>query len=155
VAGSLLVALPAYQATAVEAAANVGELVQPSWPPYLSLVSDSGFAPIRVETAFVDQLAREPGELLTDNSGLAAAAGKRVEFEFQIFQLLIAEGYWAEQPILDAVNTRRFSLVALMHPLDGSVDGTRWTPALRAALRAAYAPAGQQSGFWLYRPRDP
>jgi hypothetical protein len=91
--------------------------------------------------------------LLTDNSGLAVAAGKRIEFEFQIFQLLNAEGYWSERPILDAVATRRFSLVALMHPLDGPVDGTRWTPALRATLQAAYVPAGQVAGFWLYRPR--
>ena len=94
----------------------------------------------------------ETGDLLTDNSGLAVAAGKRIEFEFQIFQLLNAEGQWSEQPILDAVAARRFSLVALMHPLDGPVEGTRWTPALRAALRAAYVPAGQQAGFWLYRP---
>ena len=68
-------------------------------------------------------------------------------------QLLIAEGYWSEQPILDAVAARRFSLVALMHPLDGPLGGTRWTPAMRAALRDAYVPAGEQSGFWLYLPK--
>jgi hypothetical protein len=40
-----------------------------------------------------------------------------------------------------------------MHPLDGLVDGPRWTPALRQALQREYAPAGEMSGFWLYRPR--
>jgi hypothetical protein len=152
-AGSLFVALPAYQANAGEAAGNAIELLQPSSPHYLSLVGDTGAIPLRVDAGFVDRVAREPGELLTDNSGLAVAAGKRVEYEFQIFQLLNAEGQWSEQPILDAVATRRFSLVALMHPLDGPVEGTRWTPALRAALRAAYVPVGQEAGFWLYRPR--
>jgi hypothetical protein len=37
--------------------------------------------------------------------------------------------------------------------VEGPVDGTRWTHGLHAALRAAYEPAGYQSGFWLYRPR--
>jgi hypothetical protein len=117
-------------------------------------VGDGGDAPYRVEARLIDEVAHEPGDLLTDNSGLAAAAGKRIEFEFQIFQLLIAEGHWSEQPILDAIAARRFSLVALMHPLDGPLAGTRWTPALRSALEAAYAPAGGEAGFWLYRPRE-
>jgi hypothetical protein len=82
------------------------------------------------------------------------AAGKRIEFEFQIFQLLAVEDHWSEQPILDAIAAHRFSLVALMHPLDGPVEGTRWTPAVRQALSQAYTPAGTDSGFWLYRPRS-
>jgi hypothetical protein len=154
VAGALLIAIPGYQASAIEAAATVGDLLRPPTPHYLSLVGDGdGIAVMRIDAGFIDQVAREPGEVLTDNSGLAVAAGKRIEFEFQIFQLLSAEGHWSEQPIVDAVNTRRFGLVALMHPLDGSVDGTRWTPGLQAALQAGYEPAGQQAGFWLYRPR--
>jgi hypothetical protein len=154
VAGSLFVAMPGYQASATEAAANLAELIQPSSPRYLSLVGDGdGISTLRVDSRFVDQIARTQGELLTDNSGLAVAARKRIEFEFQIFQLLRAEGHWSEQPILDASAARRFSLVALMHPLDGPISGTRWTPALRAALREAYVADGEQSGFWLYRPR--
>ena len=153
VVGSLLIAAPAYQATAVEAATTLGDVLRPATPRYMSLVSDVGALPYRVEERFVAQVAREPGELLTDNSGLAVAAGKRIEFEFQIFQLLAVEGHWSEQPILDAVAAQRFSLVALMHPLDGPADGTRWTPAMRQALMQAYAPAGTDSGFWLYRPR--
>jgi hypothetical protein len=152
VAGSLFIAVPGYQALAVEAAANSAEVLRPSGPHYVSLVGDGGAAPLRIDAALVDRIAQERGDLLTDNSGLAVAAGKPIEFEFQIFQLLEAEGQWSEQPVLDAIAARRFSLVALMHPLDGPVDGTRWTPALRAALRAAYVPDGEQAGFWLYRP---
>jgi hypothetical protein len=107
-----------------------------------------------VDASFVDYLAQQSGDLLTDNSGLAVAADKPVTFEFQIFQLLEAEGHWSEQPILDAVGARRFSLVALMHPLDGPIDGTRWSSTLRDALLAAYEPAGTSAGFWLYRPRQ-
>jgi hypothetical protein len=155
VAGSLFIAIPAYQAGAFESAANLQDLVQSPSPGYLSLVGDGDYraAPLRVQAGFVDWVAHQPGDLLTDNSGLAVAAGKRIEFEFQIFQLLNAEGYWSDQPILDAVAARRFSLVALMQPLDGPVGSPRWTPQLRAALRTAYVPDGLRAGFWLYRPR--
>jgi hypothetical protein len=152
-AGTLLFALPGYQATARQAADAVQEAVWPESPRYLSLVNDVGRAPLRVRTSFVARIADEPGELLTDNPGLAVAAGKRVAYEFQIFQLLRAEGRWSDEPIVQAIRDRRFALVALMHPLESNLDGTRWTPAVRAALQAAYAPAGQDSGFWLYRPR--
>jgi hypothetical protein len=152
IAGSLFVAVPAYQATAVEAALNFRDLAGTGSPRYVSLVSDRGSDPYRVDARFIEQIAREPGDVLTDNSGLAVAAGKRVAYEFQIFQLLNVEGRWAERPILDAIAARRFSLVAVMHPLDGPAEGTRWTASLRSALLAAYRPAGAQAGFWLYRP---
>jgi hypothetical protein len=153
IVGSLLIPLPAYQATAVEAAQNLVEAMRPSGSRYVLLVADRGAAPYRVETGFVAEIARESGDVLTDNSGLAVAAGKRIAYEFQIFQLLNVEGYWSDRPILDAVAARRFSLVAVMHPLDGPSQGTRWTATLRDALTAAYAPAGTRGGFWLYRPR--
>jgi hypothetical protein len=152
-AGTLLFAMPAYQATARQAADAVKEVLWPESPAYLSLISDVGYAPLRVPTSFVRRIAEQPGDVLSDNSGLVAAAGKPILFEFQIFQLLRAEGRWSDEPIVAAVEARRFSLVALMHPLDAPIGATRWTPAVRAALQAAYAPAGRESEFWLYRPR--
>ena len=152
IAGALLIAVPAYQATATALGFAAADRLQLAPPRYVSLVGDGESTPMRVDSAFVDFVAQEPGDLLTDNSGLAAAAGKRIEFEFQIFQLLRADDHWSQQPILDAIAARRFSLVALMHPLDGSIDNTRWSPELQAALLEAYVPAGAQSGFWLYRP---
>jgi hypothetical protein len=155
VIGSLLVAVPGYQATAVQVGQTAMDRLHPPEPHYLSFIADDdGAAAYRVDARFVDFVAHQPGDLLTDNSGLAVAAGKRIMYEFQIFQLLQAEGYWSEQPILEAVVARRFALVALMHPLDGPTTGTRWSPRLQSALEAAYAPAGDQAGFWLYRPRS-
>jgi hypothetical protein len=150
VAGALMFATPGYQATAREASDSLREVLTPSG--YLSLVNDVGTAPLRVERSFVDRIAAEPGDLLTDNPGLAVAARKPVLHEFQIFQLLHVEGRWSERPILDAIEARRFSLVALMHPLHGPAEGTRWTASIRDALLSAYLTTGQQSGFWLYRP---
>jgi hypothetical protein len=142
VAGALLFAVPAYQATVQEAAEALGERHAAGVPSKVTLVGDADARVIRVDGSLVSRVAQEPGDVLTDNSGLAVAAGKRIEYEFQIFQLLQAEGRWSEGPILEAVRTRRFSLVALMHPLDGPTDGPRWTPAIRAALLEAYAPLG-------------
>jgi hypothetical protein len=155
IAGALLIAVPAYQATATDVGGSAFDLLRPSTPTYLSLVSDAGTDPYRVDAAFIDFVAHEPGELLTDNSGLAVAAGKPIEYEFQIFQLVGAEGHWSEQPIVDAIDARRFSLVALMHPLDGPIADTRWSSAIQAALLANYVDAGSRAGFWLYRPRPP
>jgi hypothetical protein len=152
VCGALLVAVPGYQATAVEATTTLRDRLWPTTPAYLSLVGDGGPAPYRVDSQFIQQVAREPGALLTDNPGLAVAADKPITYEFQIFQLLLAEGHWSEEPILAAIRARQFGLVALMHPLDAPIPQTRWTPAIRDALLAAYVPAGQQAGFWLYRP---
>jgi hypothetical protein len=154
IAGALLIAVPGYQATATELALTAADALQPTSPHYLSFVGDAGATPLRIDAAFVDYVAHQPGDLLTDNSGLAVAAGKRIEYEFQIFQLLRVEDGWSEQPILEAIAQRRFSLVVLMHPLDASVDDTRWSPALQSALQAAYKPAGDQAGFWLYVPRE-
>ena len=82
------------------------------------------YEPMRIDAALVDYVAQQPGELLTDNSGLAVAAGKPIEFEFQIFQLLRGDDHWSEQPVLEAIAEHRFALVALMHPLDGPIDNT-------------------------------
>jgi hypothetical protein len=151
-AGALLYGVTAYQATARAALDLLKDIVSPQSPAYLSLVSDTGTAPLRVQTSFVDRIAREPGELLTDNPGLAVAAGKPITYEFQFFQLLSVEGRWSDGPIVEAIRARRFPLVALMHPLSTPVEHTRWTPGIRDALQASYIPAGQESGFWLYRP---
>ncbi len=150
VAGALLIAMPGYQASAREAIDSLREAAAPTG--YMTLVSDVGIAPFRVERGFVQRIAAEPGEVLTDNPGLAVAAGKPIVYEFQIFQLLHVEGRWSQAPILEAIAAKRFGLVALMHPLDGPAEGTRWTGAIRDALLKTYVPAGQQSGFWLYRP---
>ncbi|HEY1292656.1 MAG TPA: hypothetical protein VGJ60_06135 [Chloroflexota bacterium] len=153
IAGALLIAVPAYQATATALSFAAADRLQSGTSQYVSMVGDGDTTPMRVDSAFVDFVAQQPGDLLTDNSGLAVAAGKRIEFEFQIFQLLRADDHWSQTPILEAIAARRFSLVALMHPLEGAVDNTRWSPEVQAALLEAYVPAGQQAGFWLYRPR--
>jgi hypothetical protein len=155
-AGALLIAVPAYQATAMDAADSLAALAEPPETSYLSLIGDGAHyaPPLRVDVGLANALAREPGDLLTDNSGLSVAADKPIMYEFQIFQLLEAEKRWTEEPIVEAINARRFAVVALMHPLDGPTQDTRWTPGIVAALQQAYEPAGAQDGFWLYRPRS-
>jgi hypothetical protein len=137
---TLLTSVPAYQATVSqtldqEVARATGERA-----PRMDLVQ---------------VIAGEPGAVLTDDPDLAVEASKRVEFEFVVFTILAMQGVWNEQPILDAITARQFSLVVLLESLDEPVRppiAARYSEHVRAALRAAYAPAGQQSGYWLYRP---
>src|SRR5205814_5350810 len=62
VLGSLFIAVPGYQASAVEAAANMSDLLHPASPRYLSLVGDGGGSlPLRVDARLVDSIARDSG----------------------------------------------------------------------------------------------
>jgi hypothetical protein len=141
VLASLLISIPAYQATMTQAVttAVTGHSAE-SWQ--------------RLEAAAL--VANEPGPLLTDDPDLAIQARKRVEFEL-IYTLLALEGLWDESPILDAIEARHFGLVALLESLDAPpppqpIRSAHFTERVRQALRSAYAPAGQIDGYWLYRP---
>ncbi|MBV9597288.1 MAG: hypothetical protein JOZ87_10515 [Chloroflexi bacterium] len=140
VLASLLTCLPAYQATLNESVA-------------MAVTGRSADDAGRFDAAPL--VAGEPGPVLTDDPGLAILAGKRVEFEL-IFTLLAIQGIWDESPILNAIRAREFGLVIVQEPLDAPsrpLTSERFTETVRAALREAYAPAGQLGGYWLYRPR--
>ena len=132
--------VPAYQATVSQA---------------VELHVRGAIGSIVAQREVAPALAAEPGAVLTDDPGLAILAGKRVEFESVIFTILATQGVWDETPILDAIRARRFGLVVLQQSLDEPprpLIAARWTERVRAALRANYAPAMQQAGYWLYRP---
>ena len=140
VLASLLICVPAYQATVSQA---------------LELHVGGATGGIGPQLQVVPVLAAEPGAVLTDDPGLAVLAGKRVEFEFVIFTILASQGVWDETPILNAIGSRQFGLVVLEESLDEPprpLISARLTARVRAALQSAYAPAGQQAGYWFYRP---
>ena len=134
---ALLMVVPGYRAVAGEA---------------LEVLPAGGAGAVRTQLELAPALAAEPGELLTDDPGLAIAAGKSILFEFVIFRLLAEQGVWDERPILEAIAARRFDLVALRAPLDAPLGDVEWTAGVRDALRASYAPVGEVAGRWFYRP---
>jgi hypothetical protein len=137
---ALLMGVPAYQATVSQA---------------LDLHFGGAAASTAAQVDVAPLVASEPGPVLTDDPGLALLAGKRIEFEFVIFTILAAQGVWDERPILDAIEARRFGLVVLEVSLDEPprpLISARYSTRVRAALQATYTPAGQQSGYWFYRP---
>jgi hypothetical protein len=141
VLASLLIGVPAYQAT-----------VSQALDLHLGGATGGGAAQLGVAAV----VAAEPGRVLTDDPGLAILAGKPVEFESIVFTILAVQGVWDETPILDAIRARRFGLVALTESLDDPprpLIAARLTETVRAALRSTYAAAGQQAGYWFYRPR--
>jgi hypothetical protein len=138
VLAGLLTVVPGYAAT-VTATAQLALMDKP--PAQLAIAAD---------------VAREPGDVLTDDPSLALLAGKPVEFEFIIFTILAAGHIWDERPILDAIASHRFSLVILSQPLEEPAQpliSARWSPAVHDAILANYAAAGQDGAYWLYRER--
>jgi hypothetical protein len=141
VLASLLMSIPAYQATMTQAVTTAA-------------AGHSADSSQRLEAAGL--IANEPGPLLTDDPDLSLQAGKRVEFEL-IYTLLALEGVWDESPVLDAIAARHFGLVALLEPLEAPpqpqpLRSAHFTERVRQALRSAYTPSGQIEGYWLYRP---
>jgi hypothetical protein len=140
VLAALLIGLPAYQATAREGLR--ARLLGPS-------------AAERGQLGLAGRIAQEPGDVLTDEPSLSVLAGKPLQFEFVVFNLLARHGLWDERPILDAIAQRRFSLVVLTSPIDGPPKReieSRWTDSVAQAIQEAYAFDSQQEGYWLYRP---
>ena len=140
VLAALMMSIPAYQATVYQSLA-------------LRLVGPTGA--IVAQLATVPLAASEPGEVLTDDPGLALMAGKPIQFEFVIFTLLAGQGVWDEGPILDAIQGRRFDLIILSQSIETPprrLIEARWTETVRQAVQAAYQPAGQHGGYSLYRP---
>ena len=137
VAGALLVPIPGYQAVVREALHS---------PPLGAMAGAQG------QLALQPLVAAEPGDILTDEPALAVAAGKPVDYEFVIFELLVRQGLWDERPILDAIEAQRFGLVILSTPLEAPPDQARWAPTLVAALKMSYTTAGYVGDYWLYRP---
>jgi hypothetical protein len=140
VLAALLIGLPAYQATALQGLRTRLVGASPTERGQLDLAG---------------RIAQEPGDILTDDPGLSLLAGKPVQFEFIVFNLLARHGLWDERPILDAVAQRRFSLVVLTGPIDGPPKReieSRWTDSIAQAIQQAYVFDSQQEGYWLYRP---
>jgi hypothetical protein len=139
--GGLLIALPAYQATAYEGL----------------LLTQTGETPGLHDQAQLTQLVvQTPGEVFTDEPGIAIAAGKTIQFEAVIYTVLAEQHLWDQTPVLDAIREKRFSLVVLDESLDDEpppTEAERVTRTVHDALHDAYEPIGQQNGFWLYRPR--
>jgi hypothetical protein len=145
IAAALLIAVPGYHAAFREAAM----LLPGPLPGQEAAAEEAGMVRNR---QFLAQLASEPGPLLTDEPALAVAVGKPILFEATIFKVLAEQGHWDERPILEAIAARHFTLVVLTDSLDRPSKVTRLTSAVRDALAAAYAPAGESDGYWLYRP---
>jgi hypothetical protein len=140
VLAAVVMSVPAYQATAYAVLAARLGVPSATTPPQLSAAQ---------------LVASEPGEVLTDDPGMALMAGKSIQYEFVIFTLLAAQGVWDERPIVDAIRDQRFSLVIVTQPLETPTPRlieSRWTETVRQALLSAYVPADQYGGYYLYRP---
>jgi hypothetical protein len=131
-------------------------MVTPGYAATVNQTAQMAIADSAPQVEVATWLADQPGQVLTDDPGLAVLAGKPVEFEFIIFTILAEQHIWDEQPILDAITARRFSVVILSQPLETPqprMISARWTAAVQNAIQTSYMPDGQEGVYWVYRPR--
>jgi trehalose/maltose transport system permease protein len=98
---------------------------------------------------------RAGGTVLADeNMDLLALAGRPIYLQpFEMTQLARA-GAWNQQPLLDAIDSKAFSLVMLFNPPGADLLNQRWTPEMLAAIGRNYRVAEQIGSTVVYRP-DP
>jgi len=102
------------------------------------------------QTALVQQIAAAEKPVASENMTLLMRAGKPVIFEPAIVTELAAVGRWNEAPLVAMIRDGGF---AFMITTDNDTGGFRRSPAVYAAMRAAY-PRVEQVGprLWLHLP---
>ncbi len=97
------------------------------------------------------------GQVLADEyNGLLSIRGHAPYiYPYQFWQLQQA-GLWSDQPLIDAIQNKRFALVAWYEPNapdEAPYIVYRWSPAVRQAVYDNYVEAGYVGGTVLYEPR--
>jgi hypothetical protein len=105
------------------------------------------------QTALVWRIAEAKKPVASENMTLLMQAGKPVIFEPAIVTELAALGKWDEAPLVEMIRSGGFAFMITTDDRPGG--GPRRTPAVDAAMRAAY-PRVEQVGpeLWLNRPAD-
>jgi hypothetical protein len=105
------------------------------------------------QTALVRRIAEAKKPVASENMTLLMQAGKPVIFEPAIVTELAVLGKWDETPLVGMIRSGGFAFMITTDDRPGG--GPRRTPAVDAAMRAAY-PRVEQVGpeLWLNMPAD-
>jgi hypothetical protein len=105
---------------------------------------------------FVELLASQPGEVLSDDVGLLLLAGKEPRYDDPATMGPASRsGLWDQSGLIREVEERRFDLILLhFDATEQSMDGGgRWSPEFIAALRANYDLL-YRDRYFSYVPRE-
>jgi len=113
-------------------------------------------ASLQRDSAIMEEIRERPGDVLAEQPTYALLAGRDIQVApFHIAQLAKA-GKLDQSRIVQAIQTRRFSLVILGSPARQPSKETRmcFTDEMLAAIVAHYRPLpARYPGRWLYEPK--
>lgn len=94
------------------------------------------------------------GMILADEyMGLLPLAGKRIYFQPFEYKMLADGGIWDEKPFLQAIADHKYSMILQYQPYTWPAVVSRWTPAMRAQVRASYGQERTIAYNWVFLPK--
>lgn len=112
----------------------------------------SDVALLQQHALLLEEIRATPGPVLSDDMVVLMQTGKGVPLEPSIFAELASTGAWDETPFLSLLQSQRFGAVLTYADPGGSLYEARYTPAVRAAIAAAYP---RVEAYGPYRLRLP
>ena len=107
----------------------------------------------KVQVAELARLVRDTdGIVLADHyMGLISLTGKRIYFQPFDYKMLSDNDLWDQQPLIDEIQERHFSLIIMSLPLE--LIKERWTPEMIEAVDIYYRRERVLSDAWVFVPR--
>lgn len=117
-------------------------------PPFPGVPAARGAA----ERDVVARLRGVAGPVLSEDPALLLRAGRRYDFEPAMMTELASTGWWNEAAFVESLRRHHYALLVLEGGEGDSLFDARFTPAMRAAMRDAYACAERIGPYRLCRP---
>jgi hypothetical protein len=134
---------------AIPAAIGVQALVLPA--PIHGELDAEGIGEMRELVAMVHE-ARRP--VISDDMVLVKRAGREVVWEPAIFAELASKGMWDERPFVERVRRGSFAFFVTNGEHGERLFDSRYTPAVAAAMDAAYPVRRRMAGYVIHLPRE-
>ena len=106
----------------------------------------------------VERVRREPGEVIADPMDVLVLAGRPVLFEPFIYNILLDQGLWRPDRVLQRICGGSVGLAVFSYSLEVAArmtDGLHalWPPQVIAALGDTMAFEGMEANRYVYTPR--
>jgi hypothetical protein len=142
---------PSLIATLVPAALGAQILLLPGSPPWTASMAPARQPALeRLETA----VRASPRPIISDDMVLLMRSGKRVMWEPAIFAELASERVWDERPFIARIRAREFGFVVTVGDRGSRLFDSRYTPAVAAAMDAAYPRRRLIAGYVIHLPAE-
>ncbi|MEA3039862.1 MAG: hypothetical protein QOE79_2375, partial [Sphingomonadales bacterium] len=144
-------ARPSLVAALVPAALGAQVLLLPGSPPWAVSMAPARQPGLRQLEAAV---RASPKPVISDDMVLLMRAGKRVMWEPAIFAELASEHAWDERPFIARIRAHEFGFFVTVGSRGSRLFDSRYTPAVAAAIDAAYPGRRLVAGYTVHLPPE-